>query len=178
MVLAFTSNEVDDWVEVMTPKERKRRAIEEENRKKTQAIEDEQRRVRKEQEMARKKALEEISNALAIVRQDIEKEKENAIQLISPKTFENRLTRGGKRIGQKDIETRKRVLEIMENMRRVNKAQEYTEKQNYLRKLMQQKNEQNEGKEYVLQWDSITFSNPIAIHEIEMEESILNHLGI
>jgi hypothetical protein len=175
MVLAFTSNEIDDWVEVMTPKERKRRAIEEENRKKTQAIEEEQRRVRKEQEMARKKALEEISNALAIVRQDIEKEKENAINLISPKTFENRLTRGGKRIGQKDIETRKRVLEIMENMRRINNAEEFKEKQNYLNKLMTRTKQE---KSSVLSWDSITFSNPVAIHEIEMEESILQHLGI
>ena len=74
MCLAFTSNtsnEVEGWVEVMTPKERKRRAIEDENRKKMQAIEDEQRRVRKEREMSRKKALEEISNALSIVRQDL-----------------------------------------------------------------------------------------------------------
>jgi len=175
MCLAFTSNEVDDWVEVMTPKERKRRAIEEENRKKTQAILDEQRRVRKEREVARKKALEEISNALSIVRQDLEKEKENAINLISPKTFENRLTRGGKRVNQRDLETRKRVSEIVEHMRRVNKAQDLKEKQYYLHKLMLPKNEK---KACVLPWDLITFSNPMAIHEIDMEESILQHLGI
>jgi len=182
MCLAFTSNTSNEvegfegfegWVEVMTPKERKRRAIEEENRKKTQAIEDEQRRVRKEREVARKKALEEISNALSIVRQDLEKE--NAIQLISPKTFENRLTRGGKRVNQRDLETRKRVSEIVEHMRRVSKAQNLKEKQDYLHKLMLPKIEK---KASVLQWGSINFSNPISIEEIEMEESILQHLGI
>lgn len=178
MCLAFTSNEAEGWVEVMNPKERKRRAIEEENRKKTQAIEDEQRRVRKEREMARKKALEEISNALSIVRQDLEKEKENAIQLISPKTFENRLTRGGKRVNQRDLETRKRVSEIVDHMRRVNKTEELKEKKDYLKKLMHPKNEKNEEKASVLQWGSINFSNPISIEEIEMEESILQHLGI
>lgn len=180
MCLAFTSNtsnEVEGWVEVMNPKERKRRAIEEENRKKLQAIEDEQRRMRKEREMARKKALEEISNALAIVRQDIEKEKENAIHLISPKTFENRLTRGGKRLSQTDLDARKRVSEIMEHIRRINKAEEVKEKHDYLMKLMKQ-NTDFERNESVLQWDSIMFSNPIAIHEIDMEESILQHLGI
>ena len=169
MCLAFTSNtsnEVEGWVEVMTPKERKRRAIEDENRKKMQAIEDEQRRVRKEREMSRKKALEEISNALSIVRQDLEKEKENSIQLISPKTFENRLT---------DLETRKRVSEIVDHMRRVNKTEELKEKKDYLKKLMHPKNEE---KASVLQWGSINFSNPISIEEIEMEESILQHLGI
>ena len=178
MCLAFTSNtsnEVEGWVEVMTPKERKRRAIEDENRKKMQAIEDEQRRVRKEREMSRKKALEEISNALSIVRQDLEKEKENSIQLISPKTFENRLTRGGKRVNQRDLETRKRVSEIVDHMRRVNKTEELKEKKDYLKKLMHPKNEE---KASVLQWGSINFSNPISIEEIEMEESILQHLGI
>lgn len=180
MCLAFsnTSNEVEGWVEVMTPKERKRRAIEDENRKKMQAIEDEQRRVRKEREMSRKKALEEISNALSIVRQDLEKEKENSIQLISPKTFENRLTRGGKRVNQRDLETRKRVSEIVDHMRRVNKTEELKEKKDYLKKLMHPKNEKNEEKASVLQWGSINFSNPISIEEIEMEESILQHLGI
>ena len=175
MCLAFTSNEAEGWVEVMNPKERKRRAIEEENRKKLQAIEDEQRRMRKERDIARKKALEEISNALAIVRQDIEKEKENAIQLISPKTFENRLTRGGKRLSQTDMDARKRFSEIMDHMRRVNNAELMKEKQDYLCSLMQPKNEQ---KMFVLQWDSVTFINPIAVEEIEMEESILQHLGI
>lgn len=177
MCLAFsnTSNEVEGWVEVMTPKERKRRAIEDENRKKMQAIEDEQRRVRKEREMSRKKALEEISYALSIVRQDLEKEKENSIQLISPKTFENRLTRGGKRVNQRDLETRKRVSEIVDHMRRVNKTEELKEKKDYLKKLMHPKNEK---KASVLQWGSINFSNPISIEEIEMEESILQHLGI
>ena len=181
MCLAFTSNtsnEVEGWVEVMTPKERKRRAIEDENRKKMQAIEDEQRRVRKEREMSRKKALEEISNALSIVRQDLEKEKENSIQLISPKTFENRLTRGGKRVNQRDLETRKRVSEIVDHMRRVNKTEELKEKKDYLKKLMHPKNEKNEEKASVLQWGSINFSNPISIEEIEMEESILQQLGI
>ena len=81
-------------------------------------------------------------------------------------------------MNQRDLETRKRVSEIVDHMRRVNKTEELKEKKDYLKKLMHPKNEKNEEKASVLQWGSINFSNPISIEEIEMEESILQHLGI
>lgn len=88
------------------------------------------------------------------------------IDLISYKAFVNRLNYGRKKM---DIEARERVWSIMNHMHFVNNVNDQI---NYLRRFTQPKIHS------VLQWNSISFKNPIYETQKDMEESILQHLGI
>jgi chlorite dismutase len=152
----YDCEECEEWVTVVSKRDKKILALEEEKKK------------------ACEKAFNEISKVLSHIKQmkaeAAKQEKaraENAIVFISPKTFMNRLTRGGRRINQSDIQARERVSYLISHIRSVNEKE-----QNAV-------NTTNATKTPVLLWNSIIFeAAPVNDIDIENAESILRHLDI